>query len=245
MRSGKLSVWGVLQTKIDDVCKSCVVQSILNDPSQVVTLDANFFIPPDRQNEGARFHFESSRFIKMWVDPFFKTFPKLAIHEAVLAELLSETKIRSYVDEKISSSKLLLLKDVDLTADEMLVRNTKERLIAANTQYDPLRDNKCDRGEVKSLSYLGAKGYIYFVSNDRNAIRLVEYANKLGTSLDEQRVIKFYEGIYLLSHYNAVPQSDLRLLYKYLYGLTKRDKNRYHDWGIFIAEMKRLYSSDV
>jgi hypothetical protein len=225
--------------------KSSVVQSILNDPSQVITLDANFFIPPDRQNEGARVHFESSRYINIWVDPFFKTFPKLATHEAVLAELLSETKMRSYVDEKISSAKLLLLKDVDLTEDEMLVRNTKERLIAPNTQYDPSRDNKYDRGEVKSLSYLGAKGYIYFISNDRNAIRLVEDADRLGTSLDEQRVIKFYEGIFLLCHYDAVAQSDIRLLYKYLYRLTKRDKNRYPGWGVFIAEMKKLYSSDV
>ena len=217
------------------------MQNLLEDASQLITLDANFFIPPDRQREGAPDLFEGSRYIRVWTDPFFQTFTNLAIHEAVLDELLPETTFRSYVDAKIASAQLFLLRDSDLTEKEMLVRNTKERLIAPNTQYDPDRDNKDDRGEVKSLAHLGAKGYIYFSSNDKNAIRLVDEADKLGTTLDEQRVVKFYEGIYLLRRFDAVPAADIKWLYKYLYGLTKRDKTRNPEWGDFIAEMDMHY----
>jgi len=235
----------VSPTKIDADHKNSVLQSLLNDVSQIITLDANFFIPPDRQREGIPAQFESDRYIRIWIDPFFHTFPNLAIHEAVLDELLTETVIRSYVDVKIASAELLLLKDSDLTVEEMLVRNTKERLIAPNTQYDPDRDNKDDRGEVKSLAHLGAKGYIYFASNDKNAIRLVDEAGKLGTTLDEQRIVKFYEGMYLLRRFDAVPATDIKWLYKYLYWFTKRDKRRNLGWSEFIAKMDRLYSEQT
>ena len=121
------------------------------------------------------------------------------------------------------------------------MRNTKELLIAPNTQYDPARDNKDDRGEVKSLAHLSAKGYIYFASNDMNAIRLVTEADRLGTTLDEQRIIKFYEGIYLLRRFDAVPATEIKWLYKYLYAFTKRDKSRNPEWSAFIAEMNKCY----
>jgi hypothetical protein len=137
------------------------VQSLLEDASQIITLDANFFISPDRQREGVPAEFERDRYVKVWIEPFFQTFPNLAIHEAVLYELLPGTGLRSYADEKIDSEKLLLLRDSDLTADEMLVRNTKELLIAPNTQYDPDRDNKGDRGEVKSLAYWRERVHIF------------------------------------------------------------------------------------
>lgn len=37
------------------------------------------------------------------------------------------------------------------------------------TQYDPLLDNKDDRGEVKTLAYIAVKGLPYFAAHDSNA----------------------------------------------------------------------------
>ncbi len=214
---------------------------ILGDPTQIITLDANFFLPPDRRMEGARDQFGFRRFQQTWLDPFFATFENLAVHEAVLRELVSSTE-RKYADDKIADASLILLRDEDLSSEEMAVRNTKEQLISPNTQYDPARDNKDDRGEVKSLSYLGAKGYIYFASNDRNALRLVDEAENLGTSLDDQMTLKFYEGIFLLYHFKVVPADSLKWLYKYLYCLSKKDVSNNPNWGDFIAAMDALYS---
>jgi hypothetical protein len=215
------------------------VKNILDNPELMITLDANFFLPPDRQKEGMSHKIDFEYFNRIWLNPFFTTFKNLAIHEAVLNELVSN-KERKYVDSKISEASLILLCDKNLSPIEMAIRNTKERLIAPNTMYDPIRDNRDDRGEVKTLAYLGAKGYIYFASNDKNALRLVDEASKLNTSLDEQMTLKFYEGIFLLRHFNAVSANDIKWLYKYLYHLSKKDSLN-PDWADFIVAMDELY----
>lgn len=128
--------------------------SILSNPSQIITLDANFLIPPDRSKYCGR-SFDFPRFKKIWLDPIFLAFPKLAIHESVCEELILEP-IQEYVEvllDKIPPG-ILVHKDSSLTAVESVLRDTIESKIYPHTNYDPLIDNKDDRGEVKSLSFI-------------------------------------------------------------------------------------------
>ena len=56
--------------------------SIIEDPGQIITLDANFLIAPDRRpitTNGIGFE----PFKSIWLDPIFSAFPNLAIHESV------------------------------------------------------------------------------------------------------------------------------------------------------------------
>lgn len=238
-KSGPDFSLGVDPVRVDVSQLQISVSELIQNPDQIITLDANFFLPPDRREEGAIREFSFEQFQRIWLDPFFTVFKNLAIHEAVKQELVS-SKERAYAEKRITESALNVFRDTDLSPVEMAIRNTKERLIAPYTSYVPALDNKDDRGEVKSLAYLGAKGYIYFASNDRKALRLVDEANRLKTSLDDQMTIKFYEGIYLLRRFNAIPADEVKWLYKYLYCLTKKDKVN-PGWGEFNAGMEKLY----
>lgn len=62
--------------------------SIIGDYAQILPVDANFFIPFDRARtiRGAM-PIPFSSFKKYWLQPLFLTFPHMAIHEAVLAEV--------------------------------------------------------------------------------------------------------------------------------------------------------------
>ena len=51
--------------------------------------------------------------------------------------------------------------------------------LAPNSKYDPSKDNKDDRGEVKSLSYMAVKEFMYFASHDNLPATLVECSEKL------------------------------------------------------------------
>ena len=74
--------------KVDIATKNPALVSLFSDPNQVITLDANFLIPPDRQRLSGRV-IPFSLFQAFWLDPIFDTFPNLAIHEAVRDELVS------------------------------------------------------------------------------------------------------------------------------------------------------------
>ena len=72
--------------------------SIIEDPKQIITLDANFLIAPDRSpitRNGIRFE----QFKEIWLDPIFSVFPNLAIHEAVYDELVG-ISAQNYVGKK-------------------------------------------------------------------------------------------------------------------------------------------------
>lgn len=76
--------------------------SIIEDPEQIITLDANFLIPPFRSRftkKGIAF----DRFREIWLDPIFNAFPNLAIHEAVYEELVGISP-RNYIDAKKRST---------------------------------------------------------------------------------------------------------------------------------------------
>jgi len=217
--------------------------SIFDKPDQYITLDANFLIPPDRRPI-SRHSFTFEQFKKIWLEPIFKLFENLAIHEAVLDELV-EVSVRNFADEKIKSkpSELKLFRDSELSFTEAAIRDIIETKIYPLTKYDPLIDNKDDRGEVKSLAYIATKGLLYFAAHDNNAIQLVEKSCEWSTGLDNVKAIKMYEIIYYLYIKELANAKDLRILYKYQYHLTKKEKSENPEWGIFKDLMDNLYKS--
>ena len=220
--------------------------SILENPDQVITLDANFIIPPDRTNIGAPRGYSFSSFKKIWLDPIFLSFSALAIHEAVYDEIISSSE-RSFIDQCISvlPPRLIIHRDSSLTHIEQGLRNSIEEKLYPLTQYDPQLNNKKDRGEVKSLSYIATKGLLYFAANDTVAINLIEDAEKLETGLDNIFAIKMYEMIFYLSIMGVADIKNMRNLYRYQYHLTKKEKMNNPSWGNFILEMKSLYNTYI
>ena len=123
------------------------------------------------------------------------------------------------------------------------MRDTIESRIASHTKYEPLLDNKDDRGEVKSLSYIAAKGLLYFAANDNNAIQLIEKSEEWSTGLDNVKAIKMYELIYYLYRNNLADKTAMKMLYKYQYYLSEREKSTNPGWGDFSSNMAILYKS--
>ena len=215
--------------------------SILINPDQVITIDANFFIAPDRSRLGTQ-AFSYLKFQEIWLEPLFIAFSKLAIHEAVYSEFnLGETK--GFVDNKIALNPggLIIFSDSKLTKIESMLRDTIEKNISKFTKYDISRDNRDDRGEVKSLAYIAVKNLLYFASNDSTAIMLIEESTKLSTSLDNVQALKMYELIYYLYNKNLSNPNDMKMLYKYLYYLTPDEKKNNPEWGKFVQSMDSIY----
>jgi len=214
---------------------------LIKNPELQVAVDANFFIPPDRSNlnQGSKVSFQ--QFCENWLNPMFEAFGGLSIHEAVYDELQIK-EVREYVDNMISSDyHMQVLRDEDLLPYELAMRNTIEKMISPNTNYDPFYNNSRDRGEVKTLSYIKTRGIFYFASNDNAANLLIDEAAKLGTGLEDIYSVRFYELIYYLYKKEYGNSEGLRTLYKNYYYLTKREKERNPSWGEFIVGMNSLY----
>lgn len=230
---------------IDLTSSNPALESIFNNPTQMITLDANFLIPPDRSRYAIRaFNFKT--FQRIWLDPIFKVFPNLAVHEAVYEELVLPS-IKTYIDSIINDipPRLSVHKDSSLTPEEHVLRDSIEARIFPYTKYDPMLNNKDDRGEVKSLSYIAVKGSHYFAAHDSNAIQLIEKAEEWMTALDNIQAIKMYELIFYLYKTNKSDKKDLRILYKYQYHLTRHEKNTNPEWNKFIEAMEALYPIDI
>ena len=203
--------------------------SIIKDPEQIITLDANFLIAPDRSRitkKGIGFE----KFKQIWLDPIFSAFPNLAIHESVYDELVGISP-QHYVDAKKNSNppEIIIHEDSSLSEVERILRYTIESKIVSLTKYDPILDNKDDRGEVKSLSYIAVKGLLYFAAHDNNAIQLIEKSEEWSTGLDNVQAIKMYELIYYLYRNDLADKTAMKMLYKYQYYLTDREK-KYKPW---------------
>lgn len=227
--------------KINLASSNPALVSIFNTPDQIITLDANFLIPPDR----SRFRvqaFPFDKFCQIWLDPIFETFPNLAIHEAVYEEIVINT-VKTYIDKNINKNPpgLFVHRDSSLSEKEKLIRDSIENKIYPYTKYDPLLDNKNDRGEVKSLAYIAVKELLYFAANDSNALQLIEKAEEWKTSLDNVQAIQMYELIFYLYRTDKSPKGGLRNLYRYQYHLTKNEKRTNPAWGEFIDTMNSLY----
>ncbi len=175
--------------KIDLTSPNPALVSIFKHPKQIITLDANFLIPPDR-SRFTKNRFDFPLFQKIWLDPIFTAFSNLAIHEAVYDELISPP-VQSYIESMIECKppRLTIHKDSTLTSKEQVIRDSIENKIYPLTNYDPMIDNKDDRGEVKSLAYIAVKGLIYFAAHDTNTIQLVEKAEEWSTGLDNVQAI--------------------------------------------------------
>ena len=189
--------------------------SIFENPNQIITIDTNFLIPSDRRRY-ARKSFNFALFKKVWLEPIFNEFPKLAIHESVYDELVG-MELRNYVENlrQENPPKIIIHFDSELTEIERLLRDTVESRIYPYTNYDPQIDNKDDRGEVKSLSYIAVKGLLYFAAHDNNALQLIEKAEEWSTGLDNVKAIHMFELIYYLYLKNKEDKKSLRMLYKY------------------------------
>jgi len=231
--------------KIDLTSSNLALESIFINPNQLITLDANVLIPPDRSRYTRR-SFDFQIFQRIWLEPIFEAFPNLAIHEAVYDELVLPS-VKAYIDTHINNihPRLSIHKDSSLTPEEHIIRDSIEEKIYPLTKYDPMLDNKDDRGEVKSLAYIAVKGLLYFVAHDSNAIQLIEKAEEWATGLDNVKAIKIYELIFYLYKTNKSDKKGLRLLYKYQYHLTKHEKKTNPEWDQFIEAMEALYPVDL
>lgn len=216
--------------------------SIIENPIQKVFLDANFFIPPDRSEVANVKAYSFANFKACWLVPLLSEFPELAIHESVYEELVADS-VKNYADEQVASNppKLMIHYDSELTSAEDALRNTYIGKIAVHSLYNPTRDNAKDRGEVRSLSFMAVKQFLFFAANDSLPVRLIKDAAKLGTGLDNMQVVQMYELIYYLYKKDKYDKKALRVLYKYQYYLTRGEKQLNPDWGKFVEQMDLLY----
>ncbi len=215
--------------------------SILKNPNQIITLDANFLIPPNRTKITKR-GFDFLQFKRVWLEPIFTAFPLIAIHESVYDELVV-TNLREYVQalKDENPPRIIIHSDTTLNEVERILRDSIEEKIYPHTNYDPKLNNKDDRGEVKSLSYIAVKGLLYFAAHDNNALQLIEKAEEWSTGLDNVKAIQMYELIYYLYATNQGDKESLRMLYKYQYHLTDHEKRINPEWGQFISGMNDIY----
>ena len=229
--------------KVDTNEVNPAFQSIIQNPSQKVFLDANFFIPPDRSDVAKVKAYSFNDFKECWLIPLLNEFAGVAIHESVYDELVAES-VKNFADEQKDENppKLTIHYDSELTNAEEALRNTYINIIAVHSLYNPTRDNSKDRGEVRSLSFMAVKQYLFFAANDALPVRLIKDAAKLGTGLDDMQVVQMYELIYYLYKADRYDKKALRILYKYQYYLTSGDKKVNPEWGSFIEKMDLLYN---
>jgi len=219
--------------------------NFLEDMSQTVVIDANLIIPPDRssifKDKSRTLTIEFEKYSETFLEPLFNIFPSIAIHVAVYEEISNLESIKKYIDEKIiaSSGRIKVLKDDELNPLEESMRKTTEDKIAQFTNYNPSIDNSADRGEVKSIAHAVAKNYIYFSTNDSNAISLLERED-LNPYLHSLGAIRFYEIIYAIRVLNG-NSNVLKGLYKLMYNLTPYEKKSNPDWSTFNEECNNYY----
>lgn len=229
--------------KVDTKEVNPAFQSIIQNPGQKVFLDANFFIPPDRSEVAKVRAYSFTDFKECWLIPLLSEFTGLAIHESVYDELVANS-VKEYADEQTSCipSKLRIHYDSELSGLEEALRNTYINKIAVHSLYNPTRDNAKDRGEVRSLSFMAVKQFLYFAANDALPVRLIKDAAKLLTGLDDMQIVQMYELIYYLYKTGRYDNKALRILYKYQYYLTAGDKRINPEWGCFVEQMDLLYN---
>lgn len=229
--------------KVDTKEVNPAFQSIIQNPGQKVFLDANFFIPPDRSEVAKVRAYSFIDFKECWLIPLLSEFTGLAIHESVYDELVADS-VKEYADEQTSCipSKLRIHYDSELSGLEEALRNTYINKIAVHSLYNPTRDNAKDRGEVRSLSFMAVKQFLYFAANDALPVRLIKDAAKLLTGLDDMQIVQMYELIYYLYKTGRYDNKALRILYKYQYYLTAGDKRINPEWGCFVEQMDLLYN---
>lgn len=228
--------------RVDTTCVNPFFLSLIKERDQIVFLDANLFIPPDRSGFTGVPSYRFSKYKEIWLEPLLTEFIGASIHESVYDELV-ETSIKAFADEKANTNprKLRIFFNSELDEKEKLLMNTYIYKLAVYSKYDPDKNNTKDRGEVLSLSYMATKGYLYFAANDALPIRLIKNAEDLNTGLYNTGVIQMYELIYYLYKTGKYDGVALRALYKYQYYLTDRERKQNPEWGTFVEQMDELY----
>ena len=204
--------------KVDFKEKNPALVSLFENSGQTIFLDANFLIPPDRTKVGAK-PVSFLKYCEIWLDPVFDSFSDLAMHESAYGELVEEP----------------------VNAAEAALMQTYINRISPFSKYIPALRNSDDKGEILSLSYMASKGFLYFASDDHLPIQLIRKADELGTGLQDMCVLEMFDVIFYLYRTGKYDNKGLRLLYKYQYYLTKREKLLNPEWGEFIREMNLLY----
>ena len=218
---------------------------LIQDYAQILPVDANFFIRFDRTKtiRGA-LPIPFSSFKKFWLNPLLLTFPYLAVHQAVLDELVNDSS-KTFVRAEIDAGRLILLEDKEFDEDKEIYRKSIEKAIAAETAYEPELDNADDRGEVKSLAYIATKLLNYFCSHDSRALRLLGSPLKEAIGLSGVGSIQIYELLYYLRRLCMVDPGDgvkgLKMIYKYMYYATTTERQLNPEWGQFIERMDVMY----
>lgn len=95
---------------------------------------------------------------------------------------------------------------------------------------------------MKSLAHIAVKRYLYFASNDSNAIRLIIKSKEWSTGLDNVNSIEMFELIYFFFKKGYSSSKNLKMLYKYEYYLTQREKSVNPNWNDFVSMMDTLYN---
>lgn len=216
--------------------------SLFEHSEQTIFLDANFLIPPDRTRVGAK-PIAFQKYCEIWLDPVFDSFSNLAVHESVYDELVSDN-VKLYADTKCRElpPRLVVHSDTGLNPTEAAFMQTYINQIAPFSKYIPQQGNSDDKGEVLSLAYMAVKGFLYFASNDNLAMKLIRRAEDLGTGLQNMKLVEMSDVLFYLYRAGKYDNKGLRLLYKYQYHLTKRERLQNPEWGDFVKTMNLLYS---
>lgn len=219
--------------------------TLISNPQTEIVLDACIIISPDRRNNikapADRRHLLKANFDQYktnFLDLLFSYFSNISIHEAVNDKEIVDDEARRFTDEQLQKGKLKILKDSDLTTTQMVVRNAVESLISQSTNYNISRDNKDDRGEVKTLSYVAAVGSFYFSSRDDNALELLNTFSTKTNTLSNINPIRFFELIFFLNHLNK--KDYYKYLYKLCYYMTEEEKKYNPNWGEFISKCPQI-----
>lgn len=226
---------------VDTNTANPALETIFADPSAVIFLDTNIFIAPDRkipEYKGMSF----TDYRAFFLDPLFESLDNLSIHESVFDEMVADS-LRAFANEKMNCSpaKLKVYYDSALNKQEMALYTASVGQLAIQSGYQPSVDNSKDRGEVRSLAYMHTKSFLYISSSDNLVVRLVTQPDKYHSGLYDEEILRMYDLIYFLYRQGKYDKEGLRLMYRYLYHMTKQDAKKNPTWGEFITRMDNLY----
>ena len=218
------------------------VKTIARDKKTTVFLDANILIPPDRTRVGAKNPIKFSFYRETILDPLFTNWDSISLHEAVYDELVAD-EVKLYAEEMINRepSRLVVHYNTELVEKENFLYRAVVDKLSQFSNYLPDINNSDDRGEILSLAFMSVKNYVYFSANDHLPINLISKAEELGTGLDCMNIIQMYELIYILHIFKLSSDEKLRIIYKYMYYATNRDKSNNPSWHDFLMKMDSLY----
>jgi hypothetical protein len=80
-----------------------------------------------------------------------------------------------------------------------------------------------------------------FAAHDYNAIQLVKKSEEWNIGLDNVQSIQMYELLFYLYKAGVSDKKNLKILCKYQYYLTKKEKSINLEWGKFVERMEELY----